>query len=254
MDDLLATAARLNKQKSTGQMDIFDVLGEPEPEVQLPQIESMAWSQQLRGEREALGIYLSGHPLDAYTELLDRLQVTAIPALEEVKEGSSVTVAGMVAAFKTTLTRKGKRMGFLTLEDQYSTLEIIIFDEVLAAAGDLLAGDEPLLVTGILEFATQDEPKLRAETIARLEAPKAPQKLYLKVCSGTDSDCINRVLYALGRCPGETVVYLFFEETRALRLMDKYSVNPDQRLLVQLEEMLGEDCVVLKIKEEESHL
>lgn len=252
LDNLVAAAARLHKQRTTGQMDIFDVLGQEEPEAELPPLEPMAWSQLLRGEREALGIYLSGHPLDDYEELLATLNVTAIPNLEEKAEGSSVTVAGMVAAFKSSITRGGKRIGFLTLEDQSATLEVIIFEEVLAACRELLTGDSPLLVTGFLELTTPEEPKMRAESIVKLQTPQSNHKLFLKIACGTDNDAINRALYLLDQHPGQVPVYLFFEETKALRLLDKYSVNPEKRLLLQLGDVLGEDCVVLKSKQNQA--
>ncbi|MDD4769799.1 MAG: DNA polymerase III subunit alpha, partial [Eubacteriales bacterium] len=246
MDNFLATAARLYKQKISGQLDIFDILGEPEPEAELPPLEPMERRELLKGEKEVLGMYLTGHPLEDYVELLDSLNVSSIPDLEERKEGSEVTVAGVAAACRTLITRRGKHMAFLTLEDQFTTLEVIIFDEVLAQSRDLLAGEAPLLVTGRLEFATQGEPKMRAETIAKLEAPNSSHKLYLKIEGNTDSDCINRVLYVLDQYPGDVPVYMFFAETKALRLMDKFPVNPDRRLLIQLADMLGEDCVVLQ--------
>lgn len=251
MDNLLANAARLHKQKLSGQMDIFDILGEPEPEDQLPPIAPFSRKEMLQGEKDALGVYLSGHPLEDYVELLDSLNVASIPSLEEMAEGSEVTVAGIAAACRTLLTRKGKHMAFLTLEDQFTTLEVIIFDEVLSQCRDLLAADYPILVTGRLEFAAQGEPKLRAERICKLEAPNSTQKLYLKIEADTDQDCINRVLYALGQCPGDVPVYMYFAANKALRLMDKFPVKPDKRLLGQLEQMLGPDCVVLKTVEKQ---
>ncbi|MDD2282574.1 MAG: DNA polymerase III subunit alpha, partial [Eubacteriales bacterium] len=208
MDNFLATAARLYKQKISGQLDIFDILGEPEPEAELPPLEPMERRELLKGEKEVLGMYLTGHPLEDYVELLDSLNVSSIPDLEERKEGSEVTVAGVAAACRTLITRRGKHMAFLTLEDQFTTLEVIIFDEVLAQSRDLLAGEAPLLVTGRLEFATQGEPKMRAETIAKLEAPNSSHKLYLKIEGNTDSDCINRVLYVLDQYPGDVPVYM----------------------------------------------
>lgn len=245
MDSLVAAAVRVNKQRSTGQLDIFDVLGEPGPEAELPPLQPLPRSQQLKGEREALGVYLSGHPLDDYEELLAALNVAPIPSLEGIQEGSTVTVAGMVATLKTIITAKGVRVGYMTLEDQYATLEVTIFERVLNESKELLTSDEPLLVTGSLELSVQDEPKLRAERIVKLEAPTASRKLYLKICTGVDRDCVNRALYTLGLWPGDTPVYMYFEKNKALRLMD-FRVNPAERLLDQLTVMLGVDCVVLK--------
>lgn len=245
MDELMARSARLSKQKATGQMDIFDMLGDPEP-VELPPIEPMERKDMLKAEKEALGMYLSGHPLEDYTELLDSLNITAIPSLDETREGKEVAVAGIAAACRTILTRRGKHMAFLTLEDQFSSLEIIIFDEVLGKCQEILQGEAPLLVRGRLEFPTQGEPKVRAEEITKLVAPKAEQKLYIKITDSNDSDMVNRILYVLDQHPGEVPVYFYFPETKALRLMEKFPVNPEQRLLEQLREMLSEDCVVLK--------
>jgi DNA polymerase-3 subunit alpha len=249
MDNLLAIALRLYKQKVSGQMDIFDLIEDPEPEAQLPPIEPFPRKEMLQGEKDALGVYLSGHPLEDYVELLDSLNVAPIPSLVEMQEGKEVTVAGMAAACRTMLTRKGKHMAFLTLEDQFTIVEVIIFDEILSQSRELLTGDFPLLVTGRLEFATQGDPKLRALRICKLEAPNSTHKLYLKFEPNTDQDCINRVLYVLDQYPGDVPVYLFFAETKALRLMDKFPVNPDKRLLDQLEQTLGPDCVVLKTAE-----
>lgn len=247
MDELLARSARLNKQKVSGQMDIFDVLGEPEPEDELPPIEPMDRKELLKAEKEALGMYITGHPLEDYTELLDAMNVASIPTLDESREGREVTVAGMVAACRTMITRRGKRMAFLTLEDQFSSLEVIIFEEVLNQAQDLLQGDFPLLVKGMLEFPTQGEPKVRAESITKLVAPKADEKLYLKINDANDTDLVNRVLFVLDQYPGEVPVYMYFPETKALRLMERFPVKADPRLLELLAEMLGTESVVLKV-------
>ena len=254
MDDLLTRAARLHKQKISGQMDIFDVLGEPEPVDELPPIQAMDRSDLLKAEKEALGMYITGHPLEDYTELLDSLNVSPIPTLDESKEGREVTVAGMPAACRTMISRRGKHMAFLTLEDQFSSLEVIIFDEDLAQATDLLKGEHPLLVKGRLEFATQGEPKMRAESITKLVPPKGDQRLYLKITDADHEDCINRVLYLLDQFPGEVPVYLFFPETKALRLMEKFPVTLSERLLGQLEEMLGSSCVALKKVDKPDHV
>lgn len=246
MDELLARAARLNKQRISGQMDIFDVLGEPEYQDELPPMEPMDRKELLKAEKEALGMYISGHPLEDYTQLLDSLNVASIANLEESQEGREVTVAGMVANCRTVMTRRGKRMAFMTLEDQFASLEVIIFEEVLNRAQELLQGDAPLLVKGVLEFPTQEEPKIRAESITKLVTPQGEEKLYLKISDANDGDLLNRVLYILDQYAGDIPVYMFFPDTKALRLMERFPVRVEPRLLEQLQDMLGEDSVVLK--------
>lgn len=246
MDQLLARAARLSKQKASGQIDLFEMLGEEEPADDLPPIEPMSRSELLSAEKEALGLYISGHPLEDYRDLLDTLNVVPIPSLPEQQDGREVTVAGTVAASRFTLTRKGKQMAFVSLEDQFSTVEMVAFDDVLNKWGDLLRSQQPLLVRGRLEIQSQDNVKLLITNIDRLTAPKAENKLFLKIKDRGNSDLLNRLLYLLGQYPGDTPVYLYFSESKKVRLLDQFPVRPCDKLLDQLRQMLAADCVVLK--------
>ncbi len=132
------------------------------------------------------------------------------------------------------------------MEDQFASLEVIIFEEVLNRVQELLQGDAPLLVKGVLEFPTQEEPKIRAESITKLVTPQGEEKLYLKISDANDGDLLNRVLYILDQYAGDIPVYMFFSDTKALRLMERFPVRVEPRLLEQLQDMLGEDSVVLK--------
>lgn len=252
MDQLLARAARIGKQKATGQIDLFEILGEEEPADELPPIEPMGRADLLSAEREALGLYISGHPLEEYEELLDTLNVVPIPSLPEQQDGQEVTVAGMVAASRFTLTRKGRQMAFITLEDQFSSVEMVAFDDVLKRWGDLLRGQQPLLVRGRLEIQSADNVKMLITRIDRLAAPKAENKLYLRIDDRGNSDLLNRLLYLLRQFPGETPVYLYFVQSKKVRLLDQFPVLPCEKLLGQLQQMLGADCVVLKEVEAEA--
>jgi DNA polymerase-3 subunit alpha len=99
-------------------------------------------------EKQALGFYVSGHPLARYAELVESLGVTTATDLATKGHGAKVTLVGHVAALKETATKSGNRMAFLTLEDMTGTVEVTVFPEPFKAAAPFLRGREPIIVRG----------------------------------------------------------------------------------------------------------
>ncbi|MTI96094.1 MAG: DNA polymerase III subunit alpha [Firmicutes bacterium] len=248
LEDVLARAARIHKQKISGQMDIFSLIEDDGPAAEaLPPVEPLSRDAILTAEKEALGLYITGHPLEEYLELLDSLNVLPISGLNaDTHDGKEVTVAGIVTARRTIITRRGSPMSFVTLEDQFGSVELIFFEEMLRTCGELLKEKGPLLVRGRAEFQTQDQPKLMPASVTRLQAPNGTHKLYLKFEDRENEDLLNRVFYALAQFPGDTAVYLYLPEINRTRLLDQFPVDPCENLIRQLEELLGKSCVVLK--------
>lgn len=246
VEDLLARASRLAKEKASGQLDLFAEFGHDDAELPLPAIDELPRAELLAAEKEALGLYITGHPLEDYQETLETLGVFPIPALYEQTEGKEVSVAGLIANVRKVLTRRGSQMAFVMLEDQFSSVECIFFEEALRQAGDCLAGQGPVIIKGRLEFPTPDTAKIRAEGVTLLKARKVVEKLYLKLADRDNEDLLNRVLYILSQYPGETPVYAFFPENNKLRVLDRFPANPCNNLLRQLTDLLGVGSVVLK--------
>jgi len=246
VEDLLARASRLAKEKASGQLDLFSEFGQDDAQLPLPAIDELPRAELLAAEKEALGLYITGHPLEDYQETLDTLGVFPIPALYEQSEGKEVSVAGIIANVRKVLTRRGSQMAFVMLEDQFSSVECIFFEGALRQAGDCLAGQGPVVIKGRLEFPTPDTAKIRAEGVTLLKARKVVEKLYLKLADRDNEDLLNRVLYILSLYPGETPVYAFSPENNKLRVLDRFPANPCNNLLRQLTDLLGAGSVVLK--------
>ena len=246
MDQMLSRAARLSKQRASGQLDLFESMGKEDLADKLPDLQEQPRSELLLGEKEALGLYISGHPLEDYAELLEALNVVPIPSLPELQDGQEVTVAGMVAAKRFTMTRRGKQMAFITLEDQFSSVEMVAFDDVLEQSGELLRSQQPLLIRGRLEIPTEDTAKLRITRVDSLTEPKADCQLYLKIEDSGNSDLLNRLLYLLRQHPGDIPVYLYFSHSKKVRLLDQFPVTICDQLVNRACEMLGEECVAVK--------
>ena len=119
--------------------------------MKLPNTPEWHDKEKLAYEKEALGFLITGHPLDRYIDDIKRLSNTDIATMVEMAEGSEVRFCGIVSAFKEITTKKGDRMGFVTIEDLTGSVEITVFSDIYALTSNLLKSDDPLLVVGKLE-------------------------------------------------------------------------------------------------------
>ncbi|MBE0616691.1 MAG: DNA polymerase III subunit alpha, partial [Proteobacteria bacterium] len=179
LDRALERAAAAQKDRARGQTNLFDLLAGPgeEPGVSkddLPDVPPLPASEELRSEKEVLGMFLSGHPLGEWAGLLETYTDGSLLQILERPDKSPVTVGGVVAALKVITTRTGNRMAFATLEDTEGTIEVVIFAEAFAKAETLLHSETPLIVRGTLE-KNEDAGKILAEEV--LPLADAPERL-----------------------------------------------------------------------------
>ncbi|MCQ2431611.1 MAG: DNA polymerase III subunit alpha [Clostridia bacterium] len=194
--DLYADRARTTV---TGQMDLFSAVTE-QPEKHAgravdgfayPAIPEFTMKEKLMLERDATGQYFSGHLLDDYSNHIERLQpapisdiiasfteneedggdavLTEPPAQAAYRDKQIVTVAGTVAKRVSKITKKGDNMAFVTIEDRYASMEVIIFPKTLEACAPYLLYDTAILVTGELSVKEEEDPKLIARTVLPLK-------------------------------------------------------------------------------------
>ncbi len=169
--DKVMDAASRGARGGGVQPSLFDFSEvEAEPEVELEDAPPATVQERLSMEKEALGFYLSGHPLDAVEGLLKRYPVTPISQLEEKEDGEEVVLAGMVVSCKEITTRNGDRMAFVGFEDRDARTEVVVFPDVYSDAQLVLAADEPILVRGTVSTdAGNEAKKVIALEVARLE-------------------------------------------------------------------------------------
>jgi len=154
---------RIQAERESAQASLFDLgLADRDSlweECPAPAGEVEEWSLQerLTFEKEALGFFLTGHPLREFEGDLRRYGAVGIRSILETQTDTEVTVGGFIATRKEIQTKKGERMAFLTLEDDSGTLEVIVFPEVYRQGVALLPADEPVVVKGKLELAEEEE-------------------------------------------------------------------------------------------------
>jgi DNA polymerase-3 subunit alpha len=156
LDKALQAVDQQARQTDVGQVDLFGtLLAQQDSQQGLNYVTVKPWAEQERllGEKETLGLYLSGHPITRYENELMQF-VTARIADLKPERNQTVVVAGFVVAIKTLNTRSGNRIAFLTLDDRTARIELAVFSEVYAQSRDLLVKDQLLVVEG--EVATDE--------------------------------------------------------------------------------------------------
>ena len=176
--------SRLQKERSNGQRSFSDILAGEEKfvddEIELPQIEEFKFNKLLALEKEMLGFYFSGHPLDEYLDLLKQKRDTAI---KELKPNTKAVVGGIINQVNEIITKNDRPMAFLTIEDETSELEVVVFPNVYQENNALIREDEVVLVAGKVE----DE-KIIANNLVDLSS----QDIELNNKSKTEQKKINK--------------------------------------------------------------
>ncbi len=154
------------KERESGQASLFGgpaVGGGNRLEPALPKLAELPEKDRLALEKEALGFYITGHPLQAYAPELKRYTSGTIVSLMDKPDGAEVKIAGVVASVKEIKTKKGDMMAFITVEDLTGATEVTVFPDAYRVCSQLLKSDDPVLVIGELEKAEVDTPPPGAE-------------------------------------------------------------------------------------------
>ncbi len=251
LDSAMKAAQRTQERRASGQVSLFGAqLAAPPPSFRFPEVPEWTTGKRLAFEKEALGFFISGHPLDAYGSDLDRHVHCSIPDLARRESNGQVTIAGMVTAMRTIRTRRGDRMAFATLEDKEGAVECVFFSEAYQESRQALLGDQPVLVTGKLE-KRGEEPKIIAE-----KALSAPQVLGQKArevrlnleLEHLDESRVAELARILAQYRGEcpTMIHLLWHDgsTVVMELPDQKRLSAEDALREDLETLFQRQGVV----------
>jgi len=175
LDGAVEAAVKWRKEREDLQLHLFGFTEEVNWALDYPEIPPFTGHRQMELERELLGLYLSGHPLDACEELLEELECTPLHLLEELPDGGEVLAAGMVVSCKSIVTRKGQAMAFLELEDRIARIETVVFPEPWRRYGHIAQKGRLVLVRGKVQRQEEDA-KLIADRLLALDDPDAREQ------------------------------------------------------------------------------
>lgn len=254
--EILMEAAQSRKnQEFSGQIGLFDSIAHHQRRPsEVPIIPEWSLRKKLSYEKEALGYFVSGHPMEPYEKELTRYSVTPIADLEELEDGRSIVVAGIVVSATEKITKGGQsRMAFITVEDTSGQVECIVFPSAYPKWAELSGTEEPLLVKGVLQFETEGETesvKIRVDTIEKLDiARQTLAKGFEIILDLSDvkeqtieylSQCLKR---HKGKCPVFFRIIMKGVGELVLKAGPSWTVNPCESLFSEIEKSIGQGTV-----------
>ncbi|MBQ6835025.1 MAG: DNA polymerase III subunit alpha [Lachnospiraceae bacterium] len=251
--DLLENKSREKKTSMEGQMSFFDFVAEEEKssfQVVFPNVGEFDKEQLLAFEKETLGIYVSGHPMEEYQELWQK-NVTAKTAdfiVDEdgnalVEDNSTVVIGGMITGKKVKTTKNNQLMAFVSLEDMVGTVEVLIFPKIYEKHKQYLNEDSKVFLRGRASIGDDPVGKLVCEEV--IPFSEIPSELWLQFRNQNYYDGqIDQVMAALRNSEGKDRVVMYLKEERKLRrLSENWVVDASGALLTELYDILGENNV-----------
>ncbi len=245
---------RDKKSNMAGQLSLFDIAAEDQKqdfEVKLPDVGEYSQEMQLAFEKEVLGVYVSGHPLEAYEDMWRSCitNKTADFYLDEesggtaVRDSQTAVIGGIIADKKIKYTRNDKIMAFLQVEDLVGAVEVIVFPKDYERNSNALAEDNKIFVKGRVSLEEDKDGKLICERIVAFD--EVPRKLWIKFPDMASYQKQNeQLLSLLAFSDGNDSVIIYVEEGKAIkRLPPGKNVCADKELLASLSAHFGKDNI-----------
>ena len=232
----------------------------------MPSVDEFPKNELLKMEKEMTGLYLSGHPLDKYDDVISALgYARTVDLLEDgginskYQDGGKVSISGIISHITLKQTRNGANMAFVTIEDLYGSVEIIVFPNVLEKYNQFLIQSSVITVFGTLSLEEEKDAKVLANVISG--APKLADKpmnnaehktkkesnkkrgLFLRFNSKMDKN-IEKAKNLVSIFDGSYPLYFYYLDEKKYELQDRtLFVDVNKTLLLELERILGSDNV-----------
>jgi len=247
LDEAVDWGQSLQRARESRQMGIFPQMegggSKEDGEGLLPEIDEWPENQRLAFEKEAVGFYITSHPLARFEDEIRRYGQDDTVSILERQNGSEVSVCGVVNSIKEIQTRKGDRMAFLSLEDMKGFVEVILFPDVFKASLQYLRADGPVVVRGILDMEDEN-PKIKASQVLPLsqnERTRVSKVHFILKSPGIGRNELVDLKKILLENQGESTAFLHLivpsKGETVIRLPIK--VDPSSALLASLEATFG---------------
>ena len=257
LPDALKAADQHAKAEAIGQADMFGVLAEAPEQVEKSYADVTPWPEQIQldGERETLGLYLTGHPINQYLKEIERyVGGLRLKDMHPTERGKMTTAAGLVVAARVMVTKRGNRIGICTLDDRSGRLEVMLFTDALDKFQHMLEKDRILIVSGQVSFDDFNGGlKMMARDMMDIDEAREKYARGLAISltdRQIDDQLLNRLRQSLEPHRSGTIpVHLYYqrEDARAkLRFGAAWRVSPSDRLLNDLRSLIGSEQVELE--------
>lgn len=256
VDAAVKAAGQHHQAEAFGQADMFGVLTDAPEAVEQAYAQVPEWPEKvwLEGERETLGLYLTGHPINAYLKELARYTSCRLKDATPTRRDQSVTLSGLVIAARVMTTKRGARIGLMTLDDRSGRIEVMLFSDALDRYAELLEKDKILVISGQVSFDDFNGGlKMSAREVMDIGEAREKYTRGLSVSimqSQINDQFFERFSAILEPHKAGTVpvnVYYQREDARAkLALGTEWRVTPNDTLIDELKQLLGKNQVELE--------
>ncbi|KJG00258.1 DNA polymerase III subunit alpha [Photobacterium angustum] len=256
LDDAIKAASQHHQAEAFGQADMFGVLTAAPEEVEnkyanIPEAPDKVW---LEGERETLGLYLTGHPINAYLSELKHYTTWRLKDAQQTGRDKVATVAGLVIAARVMTTKRGTRIGLMTLDDRSGRMEVMLFSDALDRYVDLLEKDKIVVVSGQVSFDDFNG-GLRMSAREVLDISEAREKHLRGLAISVTEQQIDEQFFARfsqvlePHRAGTVPVNVYYQRSNArakLTLGTEWRITPADQLISDLKTLLGDKQVELE--------
>lgn len=270
-EKMLDGIAQIKKRNMDGQMSLFELAMEKEDNEK--DLESAIYEEEdiypdineypnkvlLSMEKEMLGLYISGHPLSEFDEELNKMVTLYSSELnidtnhnedsyslddgKNISDGMNVVVGGIITSKKTKTTRNNNLMAFITLEDLYGMMEVIVFPTILEKYAKFIVEENIILIKGRVSIKEEEQPKIICEEISPIKKMQV-QKVYLRLNNNIEEDKREALLALLKYFNGDTPICLCNDGDKKGIILDReFWVSLNDCLLEELIQRLGEENV-----------
>ena len=263
LDKAIERGQATQRDRESGQMSLFGMLVQATPKAvggadydTIPADAEWTERERLQREKESLGFYITGHPLDRYLDELRRYANANTESVEQLPNNAEVTIGGVVAALRERPLKDGSgRMAFVTFEDNRGQVEVIVFSKQYADAEAAIKSDEPLLVRGQIRIEGEGDSKVRKVRATEVSSIAAARRqLTRRVGVRVPSDAVDGRLVAAmkaafaqyaGPCEAELALVLPDQTEVVVLCGDRFRVTPSDDLIGKVERLVGRDSVYL---------
>jgi len=258
LDEAVTMAQRRQKEKDTRQLSMFEMIAESTGldegfDISYPDIGDWEQKERLAFEKECLGFYITGHPLDHYRQILRSCTNITTDGVAAATTERDVLIGGMVAGLKQITTKKGEPMAFVTFEDQAGSVEVIVFADVYRQARALLQSEQPLLIKGRLAIESENNNRILAAEVHELDRAHelAHPDVHMQCpVNRLNHDEIERLKRVLQSNPGKSKVFLHLivpnSSDTVIGLGDAFQTSASPLLVSEVESILGKNSLTLR--------
>ncbi len=249
LDVAMQRAQSVQRDRQVGQSSLFDLSGasggDDSSYAQIP--EAIPWSehQLLAYEKDALGFYISGHPLAQFSSILKLYATATTDVLKEKPDESEVKIGGVVASMREITTKKGDRMAFVTLEDLKGMADVIVFPELYSKSMEVIKSDQPIFVVGNVDVDEERAKVLASDILLLADVPsRLTKSVHFKLAaSETNPKQLQTLKQVLTRFKGDCKAYLHMtipgKSETVMELPVEFRVAPSQQLVASVEKIFG---------------